>query len=48
MLSKVLEELRKGWNRGDPGEVARGQDNETSRGANDHIRDKSKCKGDLG
>ena len=48
MLSEVLEELRQGWNRGDPGEVARGQDNKTSRGGNDHIRDKSKCKGDLG
>ena len=37
MLSEVLEELRQGWNRGDPGEVARGQDNNTSRGGNDHI-----------
>ena len=37
MLSEVLEELRQGWNRGDPGEVARGQDNKTSRGGNDHI-----------
>ena len=48
MLSKALEELRKGWNRDDPGEVARRQDCKTSRGANDHVRDKSKCKGDLG
>lgn len=47
MLSVVLEELRKGRNGDDPGEVARGQENKTSDRANGHVTNRSKCKGDL-
>ena len=47
MLSVVLEELRKGRNGDDQGEVARGQENKTSSRANDHVTNRSKCKGDL-